>query len=72
MAQIVTVSEDAIIAAMRYVWERLKIIIEPSSAVPIAAVLDNRLDVSGRRIGVVLTGGNVDLGRLPWVVAPSS
>ena len=71
VAQIVTVSEDAIITAMRYVWERMKIIIEPSSAVPIAALLDNRLDVSGKRIGVMLTGGNVDLGRLPWTAAPS-
>ena len=71
VAQIVTVSEDAIIAATRYVWERMKIVIEPSSAVPIAALLDNRLEVSGQRVGVILTGGNVDLGRLPWVVEPS-
>lgn len=72
VAQIVTVSEDAIVSAMRYVWERMKIIIEPSSAVPIAALLDNRLDVSGKRVGVILTGGNVDLGRLPWTAASSS
>lgn len=72
VAQIVTVSEDAIIAAMRYVWERMKIVIEPSSAVPIAALLDNRLDVSGKRVGVMLTGGNVDLGRLPWTAPPSN
>lgn len=71
VAQIVTVSEDAIIAAMRYVWERMKIIIEPSSAVPVAALLDNRLDVNGKRVGVVLTGGNVDLERLPWTATPS-
>ena len=71
LAQIVTVSEDAIVAAMRYVWERMKIVIEPSSAVPIAALLDNRLEVSGKRVGVILTGGNVDLGRLPWVATPS-
>lgn len=71
VAQIVTVSEDAIVAAMRYVWERMKIVIEPSSAVPIAALLDNRLGVSGQRVGVILTGGNVDLGRLPWADAPS-
>lgn len=70
VAEIVTVSEEAIVAAMRYVWERMKIIIEPSSAVPIAALLDGRLDVSGQRVGVVLTGGNVDLARLPWL--PSS
>ena len=72
VTQIVTVSEEAIIAAMRYVWERMKIIIEPSSAVPIAALLDNRLEVSGKRVGVILTGGNVDLERLPWIAAPSS
>ena len=70
VAQIVTVSEEAIIAAMRYVWERMKIIIEPSSAVPMAALLDNRLDVTGKRVGVILTGGNVDLARLPWVATP--
>ena len=70
--QIVTVSEDAIVAAMRYVWERMKIVIEPSSAVPIAALLDDRLQVSGRRVGVILTGGNVDLGRLPWNATPSN
>jgi len=72
VGQIVTVSEDAIVAAMRYVWERMKIVIEPSSAVPIAALLDDRLDVSGKRVGVILTGGNVDLGRLPWTTAPSN
>jgi len=72
VGQIVTVSEEAIVAAMRYVWERMKIVIEPSSAVPIAALLDDRLDVSGKRVGVILTGGNVDLGRLPWTDAPSN
>ena len=70
--QIVTVSEDAIVAAMRYVWERMKIVIEPSSAVPIAALLDDRLHVSGKRVGVILTGGNVDLGALPWTATPSN
>ena len=72
VAQVVTVSEDAIVAAMRYVWERMKIVIEPSSAVPIAALLDDRLHVSGKRVGVILTGGNVDLERLPWTDAPSN
>ena len=70
VAQIVTVSEDAIVAAMHYVWERMKIVIEPSSAVPIAALLDGSLDLAGQRVGVILTGGNVDLLRLPWL--PSS
>ena len=63
---IVTVSDDATIAAMRTIWERMKIIIEPSSAVPVAALMDKKLDISGKRIGVVLSGGNVDLNRLPW------
>lgn len=65
-AGVVTVSEEAIIAAMRLVWERMKIVIEPSSAVPVAALLEGALPVACKRVGVVLTGGNVDLGRLPW------
>jgi threonine dehydratase len=64
--QIVTVSEAAIIHAMRQVWERMKIIIEPSAAVPVAAVLDKRIEVSGLRVGIVLSGGNVDLASLPF------
>lgn len=65
--QIVTVSEAAIISAMRHVWERMKIVIEPSAAVPIAALLEQKIDLRGQRIGVILSGGNVDLGTLPWV-----
>jgi threonine dehydratase len=61
-----TVTETQIVAAMRRIWEELKILIEPSSAVPVAAVLNGSLDVAGRRVGIVLTGGNVDLQRLPW------
>jgi threonine dehydratase len=61
-----TCSEGAIVAAMRLVWERMKIVIEPSSAVPIAAMLEEKLPVAGRRVGVILTGGNVDLDKLPW------
>ena len=64
--RIVTVSEEAIAAAMRTVWERMKMVIEPSAAVPLAAVLDGELDVRGRRTGIILSGGNVDLDRLPW------
>ncbi|MCC6194419.1 MAG: pyridoxal-phosphate dependent enzyme [Burkholderiales bacterium] len=59
-------SEGAIVAAMRLVWERAKIVIEPSSAVPIAAMLEGTLDVRRKRVGVILTGGNVDLDKLPW------
>ncbi len=61
-----TVDDPAIVAAMRLVWERMKIIIEPSSAVCLAAVLARPQEVSGRRIGIIITGGNVDLGQLPW------
>lgn len=62
--EIVTVSEEDIVKAMRVVWERMKILIEPSSAVPVAAVLLRK--VQGARIGVILSGGNVDLSRLPF------
>lgn len=64
--QIVTVSEESIVQAMRMVWERMKIIIEPSSAVPLAAILENKLDVKGKKVGIILSGGNVDLGKLPF------
>ncbi len=64
---VVTVSEDAIVAAMRAIWESLKIVIEPSAAVPYAAVLEKKVDVSRRRVGLILTGGNVDLDTLPWL-----
>ena len=64
--EIVTVSEENIIEAMRMVWERMKIIIEPSSAVPLAAILENKVDVKGKRVGIILSGGNVDLGKLPF------
>jgi threonine dehydratase len=67
--QIVTVSEEAIIRAMRTVWERMKIIIEPSAAVPIGALLEQHIDLRGKRLGVILSGGNVDLDRLPWLAA---
>jgi threonine dehydratase len=65
--QIVTVSEEAIVSAMRYIWERMKILIEPSAAVPIGVLLEKKLDLAGKRVGVILSGGNVDLDRLPWV-----
>lgn len=65
--QIVTVSEAAIIAAMKFVWERLKIIIEPSAAVPLAVLWERKIDLSKLRIGVILSGGNVDLDHLPWL-----
>jgi threonine dehydratase len=63
---IVTVTEDAITSAMRMIWETMKIVVEPSAAVPYAAVADNKIDIAGKRVGVILTGGNVDLDVLPW------
>jgi threonine dehydratase len=66
VCDVVTVSEEGIVTAMRHVWERMKLVIEPSAAVPLAAVLEGRLEVQGRRVGVIFSGGNVDLDRLPW------
>lgn len=63
---IVTVSEEAIVSAMRTLWETMRIIIEPSAAVPYAAILERVIDVGGKRVGIILTGGNVDLDALPW------
>ena len=63
---IVTVSEQAIVSAMHTIWETMKIVIEPSAAVPYAAILENKIDVNGKRAGMILTGGNVDLDALPW------
>jgi threonine dehydratase len=65
---VVNVSEDAIVAAMRTIWETMKIIIEPSAAVPYAAIVERKIDVSGKRVGIILTGGNVDLDALPWML----
>lgn len=64
--RIVTVSEAGIIAAMKFVWERAKIIIEPSSAVALGVLWEGKIDLAGLRVGVVISGGNVDLGKLPW------
>lgn len=63
---IVTVSEEKIVEAMRLIWERMKIIIEPSSAVPLAAILEGKVMVKGQKIGIILSGGNLDLGKLPF------
>ena len=63
---IVTVSEDGIIQAMRLIWERMKIIVEPSAAVPLGAILTHRIDITGKRVGIILSGGNVALDKLPW------
>jgi len=64
--QVVTVSEAAIKTTMRFVWERAKIIIEPSAAVPVAVLWERKVNLEGLKIGIILSGGNVDLERLPW------
>jgi threonine dehydratase len=64
--QVVTVSEAGILAAMRFIWERAKIIVEPSAAVPVGLLWEHKIDLSGLRVGAILSGGNVDLERLPW------
>ena len=64
---VVTVSEDAIVSAMRRIWETMKIVIEPSAAVPYAVILEDKIDIVGKRVGIILTGGNVDLDALPWL-----
>ena len=63
---IVTVSEEKIVEAMRMIWERMKIIIEPSSAVPLAAILEGKVNVTNKKVGIILSGGNLDLGKLPF------
>jgi len=67
--QIATVTDDAIVDAMRTIWQRMKIMIEPSAAVPVAALITNKIEVANKREGIILTGGNIDLDKLPWVQA---
>jgi threonine dehydratase len=64
--EIVTVTESSIIEAMRMIWERMKIIVEPSAAVPLAALVEKKIDFTGKRIGIILSGGNADLNKLPF------
>jgi threonine dehydratase len=63
---IATCSEAGIVRAMRMIFERMKQVVEPSAAVPLACILERTLDVAGRRVGIIVSGGNVDLDRLPW------
>jgi threonine dehydratase len=63
---VVATSEEAIVEAMRAIWQTMKIIVEPSAAVPFAAILEGKVDLTGRRVGIILTGGNIDLDALPW------
>ena len=62
-----TASEQEIIEAMKLTWQRMKMVIEPSCAVPLAVILRNPEVYRGKRVGVIITGGNVDMDRLPWV-----
>lgn len=64
--QIVTVSEQGILEAMRFVWERAKIVIEPSAAVAVGVLWEKKIDLTGLKVGVIVSGGNVDLDKLPW------
>jgi threonine dehydratase len=66
VSEILTVSEESIIEAMRLIWTRMKIIVEPSSAVPFAAILSNKEKFRNKKIGIIISGGNVDIDHLPW------
>ena len=64
--QIITVSEHGIIDSMKFIWERAKLVIEPSAAVAVGVLWEKKIDLSGLKVGVILSGGNVDLDKLPW------
>ncbi len=68
VTDILTASEQEIVDAMKLTWKHLRVVMEPSSAVPLAIILKNRDVFAGKRVGVIITGGNVDLDRLPWMV----
>lgn len=65
----VTVSEEAIVRAMRFLWERLKLVVEPTGALAFAALLEKKVEVRGQRVGIIISGGNVDLGTLASLFA---
>lgn len=67
VTDILTASEQEIVDAMQLIWKRMKIVVEPSSAVPLATILKNPETFAGKRVGVIVTGGNVDLAKLPWM-----
>ncbi|QBY01092.1 pyridoxal-phosphate dependent enzyme [Rhodophyticola sp. CCM32] len=71
VTDILTASETEIIEAMKLTWQRMKIVIEPSCAVPLATILKNPQVFRGKRIGVIITGGNVDMDKLPWMAGES-
>jgi threonine dehydratase len=67
VSDIFTASEEEIVEAMKLTWKYLRVVMEPSSAVPLATILKNPDTFAGKRVGVIVTGGNVDLDRLPWM-----
>ncbi|MDP4924225.1 MAG: pyridoxal-phosphate dependent enzyme, partial [Alphaproteobacteria bacterium] len=69
VTDILTASEQEIIDAMKLTWQRMKMVIEPSCAVPLAVILKNPDLFRGKKVGVIITGGNVDLDKLPWITA---
>lgn len=69
VSEIYTASEQEIIEAMKLTWKHLRVVMEPSSAVPLATVLKNPKAFKGKRVGLIITGGNVDLDKLPWLNA---
>lgn len=66
VTDILTATEEEIVDAMKLIWKRMKIVMEPSSAVPLATIIKNPEVFAGKRVGVIITGGNVDLDKLPW------
>ncbi len=67
VSEIITVDDEYIVKSMKMIWERMKIIVEPSGAVPLAVVLANRKKFEGKKAAIILSGGNVDLEKLPWI-----
>ena len=68
VSEIYTATEAEIVDAMKLIWKHLRVVMEPSSAVPMATILKNPDAFKGKRVGIIITGGNVDLDRLPWTV----
>ena len=69
VAGIGVASDENVVKAMRLIWERLKIVVEPSACPPLAALLEDTIAARGKRVGIILSGGNLDLDRLPWAIA---
>ncbi len=69
--EVVTVTDEQLVKAMRFFGERMKIVVEPTGCLGAAAALDNVVDVRGQRVGVILSGGNIDLRRYAELVAPA-